>query len=145
MRPLRFVLRFIGVVQIFFGLLFVLAPSSTPALIGAQPDAPPWVNWLLVMSGARFLGYGYGMFVAARDPERHQSWITSMIAVQLIDWVATIGYLVAGDVTLHNVSTAAFLPPLFIAALAWWHPRRWTTGNAGQGLGSKPSSSIGSA
>lgn len=124
MSMLKFTLRFIGVVQLFFGLLFVLAPSKIAPALHLHPHQPAWVNWLFVMAGGRFLGYAYGMFVAARDPERNRSWIDSMIVVQSMDWFGTIGYLVAGDVSLRNVTTAAFLPPLFMAGLIAWRPRR---------------------
>lgn len=77
------------------------------------------------MMGGRFRGYAFGMFVAAGDPEGNRSWIDSMIVVQALDWIGTLGYLIAGDVSLRNVTTAAFLPPLFVAALLWCHPRRY--------------------
>jgi len=125
MHQIRFLLRFISVVQLFFGVLFVLPPTATAPLLGLQPAAPPWVSWLLVMLGARFLGYAYGMFVAANDPRRNQTWINTMIVVQAIDWIGTAGYLLARDVSLRNVSGAAFLPLIFIAGLLWWHPHRW--------------------
>ena len=126
MRRLRFMLRLIGVVQLGLGLAFVLVPNRFATFQGLHPSPPGWVDWLFVMMGGRFLGYGVGMFVAARDPYRNRSWIDTMIAVQALDWIATIGYLVAGDVGLRNVTTAAFLPPLFIAALLTWHPRHWS-------------------
>lgn len=124
MRGLRFTLRFIGVVQLFFGLLFTVAPTVAGGLLGFAPEAPAWAAWLFVMMGARFLGYAFGMFVAARDPLRHQSWIDTMIGIQVIDWLATVGFLVAGDLPLVNVISALVLPMLFVAGLLWWHPRR---------------------
>lgn len=117
-------LRFIGVVQFFFGLLFTFAPTNAGTLLGLTPEPPPWVAWLFVMMGARFLGYGCGMFVAARNPAQNQSWINTMIGIQAIDWIATIGFLAAGDLPLMNVLSAVILPVVFIAGLVWWHPRR---------------------
>lgn len=124
---IRVTLRFIGIVQLVFGALFVLAPTWIAPALSLHPHQPSWVNWLFAMMGARFLGYGIGMLIAARDPQRHRAWIDTMIMVQALDWAATIGYLVAGDVTLRNVTTAAFLPPIFIAALLIFHPRRLAT------------------
>ncbi len=125
MRPLRVTLLVIAGFQLVLGALFLVAPGATADLFGLAPDAPPWARWLFAMMAARFLGYAYGMVVAARDPLRHVSWIDSMIAVQAIDWIATLAVLAAGDLTLQQVSTAAFMPVLFISALLWWHPRRW--------------------
>lgn len=125
MFGLRLMLRFVGVVQFFFGILFTVAPASAGGLLGLEPSATPgWVAWLFVMMGARFLGYGVGMFVAARDPWAHQSWINTMIGIQVIDWVATVGFLLAGELPIINVASALILPVAFVAGLLWWHPRR---------------------
>jgi hypothetical protein len=124
MRPLRITLVVIGTVQLFFGVLFLLSPGPTADLLGLGAAAPPWANWLFAMMAARFLGYAYGMFVTARAPRPNAAWIDTMIAIQVIDWLATLGYLVGGELTLRQVSTASFLPVLFVAALLWWHPRR---------------------
>lgn len=125
MSRLSFLLRFIGVVQLFFGILFTFAPARAGALLGLEPSATSdWVQWLFVMMGARFLGYGVGMFVAARDPLHHRSWIDTMIGIQVIDWVATVGFLVAGDLPLIRVASALILPVVFVGGLLWWHPRR---------------------
>ena len=124
MRTLRTTLIVIGIAQLVLGTLFLLAPGAAAELLGLQPVAPAWAHWLFAMMAARFLGYAYGMFAAARNPERMTSWINTMIAIQVIDWLATIAYLTAGDVTIRQVSTASFLPVLFVGALLWKHPRR---------------------
>lgn len=124
MRGLRFTLRFIAVVQFFFGVLFTFAPGAAGTLLGLEPTAPAWVEWLFVMMGARFLGYAAGMLVASRDPMAHQSWINTMIAIQVVDWLATVGFLLSGDLPLTHVVSALVLPVLFVAGLTWWHPRR---------------------
>lgn len=131
MRPLRTVLLVIAVVQAFFGLLFLLAPGAAPALLGLSDPAPAWANWLFAMMAARFLGYAVGMVLAARDPLGQVSWINTMIGIQLLDWVATLAALLSGALVLRNVTSAAFLPPLFVAALLWWHPRRAARRTAG--------------
>lgn len=120
MRLLRPTLVLIGVIQIALGLVF-LVPNAFPALLGL-PDAPPWATWMLTMFSARAFGFGYGMLVAARDPQRHRTWIVGMIGVQALDWVATIAYLATGTLTLSTVTTAAFLPLIFIGVL-WRVPR----------------------
>ncbi|MCA9910444.1 MAG: hypothetical protein KC519_17425, partial [Anaerolineae bacterium] len=118
MRLLRSTLIVIGVVQLMFGLIFILVPGQFATFFNL-PTAPEWVNWLFAMMGARFAGYAAGMFLAARDPPKHRSWIPIMIGIQSIDWLATIFYLLNGAVTLAQVTTAAFLPLIFIAVLAW--------------------------
>lgn len=115
MKLLKRALTFIGVVQLILGTIF-LVPGLFQQLIGLE-EAPQWVDWLFVMFGARALGFGFGMLVAAREPERNLPWIRAMIGIQAIDWVGTIAYLATGAVTLAQVTTAAFLPIVFIAIL----------------------------
>lgn len=115
MKLLRPTLVVIGVVQIALGIVFLI-PDLFANVMGLE-HPPGWVNWILAMLAARALGFGYGMLVAARDPRRHITWIRAMIAVQAIDWLGTLGYLAAGSVTLVNVTTAAFLPVVFVVIL----------------------------
>ena len=115
-KLLSFTLRFIALVQIVLGLAFLFAPDATGHLLGLAP-APDWTRWMFGMMAARFLGFGYGMLWAARDPAGNAAWIKAMIVIQAIDWVVTLYYLSAGAVTLVQVSTASFLPVIFIIVL----------------------------
>lgn len=124
MRVLRITLIVIGFFQLALGALFLVAPGPAASLLDLSPAAPPWVNWLFAMMAARFLGYAYGMFIAARSPRDHVGWINTMIVIQAVDWVATVAYLLKGDLSLRQVTTAVFVPVLFIGALLWFHPRR---------------------
>ena len=122
-KVLRATLWFIALVQIVLGAGFLAAPELTAQRLGLSL-APGWANWLLGMMAARFLAFGYGMFLAARDPVAARPWITAMIAVQAIDWLVTLKYLALGAVTLTQVSTASFLPVVFIAGFGglWLAP-----------------------
>jgi hypothetical protein len=117
---------------LFFGVVFTLAPTAAATVLGLRPSAPGWANWLFIMMGARFLGYGFGMFVAARDPRANLAWINTMIVVQIADWASTIGYLLVRDVSLRSVAPATILPVVFVAGLWRWHPRRLTHDTAAQ-------------
>jgi hypothetical protein len=112
----RATLVLIAVVQVVLGLIFVLSPATFPVLLGLPP-APPWTDWMFAMLGARALGFAYGMLVSLRDIGRHASWLTAMILVQAIDWIGTLLAVQAGKITLYQVSSAAFLPVLFIGVL----------------------------
>jgi hypothetical protein len=127
MRPLKLTLYVIGSFQLILGLAFLAAPEPVARQLGFEPAAPAWANWLLAMMAARFLGYAYGLFWSARHPDGAGPWIDTMIAIQAIDWIATLTYLYRGEVTLRQVSTASFMPVVFIAALTWFHPRRSPT------------------
>lgn len=106
----------IAVVQIVLGLIFIISPATFPALLGL-PTAPAWTDWMFAMLGARALGFAYGMLISLRDVWRHASWLAAMILVQAIDWIGTVLAVQAGKVMLYQVSTASFLPILFIAVL----------------------------
>ncbi len=58
-----------------------------------------------------------------RPPGYRIAWIDTMIVIQAIDWIATTAYLLTGAVSLRQVTTAAFLPVVFIGMLLWWRTR----------------------
>jgi hypothetical protein len=122
MRSLRVTLVIIGIVQVFFGLPFVVAPGLFSLLLHL-PGAPAWTAWFFVMNGARFLALSYGMFLAARDPVKHVAWINAMIVVQILDWLGTMYSILTGAITLAQAATASFLPVIFVVALLIWYPR----------------------
>ncbi len=107
----------IALVQIVLGVIFTLSPGTFPAFLGLPP-APAWTDWMFAQFGARALGFAFGMLIALRDIRRHAPWLAAMTGVQAIDWIATILAVEAGKVTLAQVSTASFLPVLFMAVLA---------------------------
>ncbi|MCB0915345.1 MAG: hypothetical protein KDC23_06525 [Actinobacteria bacterium] len=119
---LKATLGVIGAIQVVLGVV-LLVPGLAVTVLDLEP-APGWTDWLLVMFAARALGFGYGMFIAARDPAAHRSWIGAMVGVQLVDWIGTIGYLIGGQVTLAQVTTAAFLPLVFVVILLARFPHR---------------------
>lgn len=122
-RPLlRWTLYGIALVQFVLGLGFLFSPEGMARQLGLPP-VPGWANWLFGMMAARFLAVGVGMLLAARDPLRHRAWIGAMVGIQLIDWLVTLYSLWLGTVTLAQVSTASFLPVLFIAVLVGCWPR----------------------
>jgi hypothetical protein len=122
MTLLVWVLRFIALVQLVLGVGFLLAPGPLAQALGLAP-APVWTGWLFAMMAARFLGFAYGMSLATRDPARHIHWINAMLVIQAIDWLATVYYLSSGAVTLAQVTTASFLPVVFIALVLANYPR----------------------
>lgn len=121
-RTLSFTLWFIAIVQFVLGAGFLVAPQGMASALGLAAT-PGWANWMFGMMAARFLAYGYGMLLAARDPAGSLPWLRSMVVIQLIDWGVTVKYLLAGAVTLAQVNTASFLPLVFVALLLWAWPR----------------------
>ncbi|MDD0837695.1 hypothetical protein PSQ40_03830 [Curvibacter sp. HBC61] len=115
-RSLPHTLRWIAAVQVALGLAFALAPERAAEALGLPP-APGWAHWLLGMMAARCLAFGWGLWQVAKRPEGGRMWIQLMAFIQAVDWLVTLKYLALGAVTLSQVSTASFLPLLFILAL----------------------------
>lgn len=112
---------FIALVQLILGLGYLFAPAPFHRVLGLE-GLPAWAGWPFGMTGARFLAFAFGMLQVARKPWEHRVWIQAMVGVQLIDWLATMKYLLAGTLTLAQVSTASFLPLVFIALLLIAYP-----------------------
>ena len=112
----------IAIAQFGLGLGYLLAPAAFNGLLGLTA-APAWTAWPFAMLGARFLAFGFGMLLVVRDPWANRGWIQAMIAVQALDWIGTMVYVLAGTVTLSQVATASFLPVLFVVGLAAGYPR----------------------
>ena len=119
---LKFSLYFVGFVQVVLGLIFLLIPTNYASMMGLQ-QAPNWVNWMFTFMSIRMIGFGAGMFIAAKDPIKNKLWIQIMIVMQAMDWLGTVFYLTAGVVTLAQVTSASFLPLIFIALLVYSYPR----------------------
>lgn len=120
---LQITLIIVGIAQIFFGAAFTFIPAKFGAMLGL-PEAPQWTYWMFSMFGARCFGFAYGMFLAAHDPEQHTHWIIAMVGVQVVDWLGTLYYLTGGVVTMAQVSSAAYLPLIFIILLTVFFPRK---------------------
>lgn len=116
-RALPHTLRGIAGVQVVLGLAFALAPERAAQALDLPP-APGWAHWLLGMMAARCLAFGWGFWQVAKRPESGRMWIQLMVFIQAVDWLVTLKYLALGAVTLSQVSTASFLPLLFILALS---------------------------
>ena len=70
------------------------------------------------------LAFGYGMWWAARNLAQARVWIGSMVFIQAVDWIVTLKYLYLGAVTVAQVSTAAYLPVVFMVVLWLGRPRQ---------------------
>lgn len=120
---LRTTLAVVAAFQVVLGIAFIAAPAQFAAALDL-PATPPWAAWMFAMFSARALAFAYGSVLAFRDPHRNRSWIIAMIGVQAIDWVATVAFIASGAITLAQATTAAFMPVLFIAGLAYGFPRK---------------------
>ena len=125
MQKLKWLLMFIGVVQLVLGVAILLAPTLFFATMGYSVP-PADLNYMFGMLAARFIAYGWGMFVIAQKPEQNLFWLNNMILIQVIDLAVGLIYTGRGAVPLAISAFPMFNATLFIALLWLWHPQRQT-------------------
>ena len=119
---LKIMLMFVGVVQIILGVLYLVAPQLLLQWMGHSHPAAD-IQYPLGMLAARFLAYGVGMFVIARQPLQHKFWILNMIVIQLIDLAVGVIYTMNGSISLSLSGFPMFNASLIALLLWWWRPR----------------------
>lgn len=127
MKKLTIVLRVVGILQIVLGAAYLLAPGAFTEWMKLSP-APHDANYAYGMLASRFIAYGIGMFVIAKDPRGNLFWIKNMILVQVVDLGVGLFYTAQGVLSL---STSAFpmLNAILIAGLLFlWMPRQVGSG-----------------
>lgn len=122
MKKLQVVLIMIGVVQLLLGLLYLFLPLQFLAMMGSAVTEAD-IAYPLGMLAARFLAYGLGMFIIARDPVRHLFWINNMVFIQAVDLAAGIFYTFTGVVAWQHSAFPMFNATLFIILLTLWRPK----------------------
>jgi hypothetical protein len=116
MRKLQVVCYVIGISQIILGGLYLFAPSFFIGWQGLNIPAQD-MNYPLAMLAARFLVYGVGMFVIARQPSENRFWLNGMIAIQVIDLAAGCFYTTVGVVSFESSIVPMVNAALFIVLM----------------------------
>ena len=126
---LKILLVVVGIVQLVLGGAYLLAPHALLHWMGHSLPAAD-INYPFGMLAARFIAYGLGMFVIAREPVRHGFWLRNMVLIQMIDLGVGVYYTVTGTVSLQLSAFPMFNAAL-IAVLLWlWRPRSASTSAA---------------
>jgi len=116
MKKIQYVCYLVGISQIVLGGLYLFAPSFFVGWQGLNIPAQD-MNYPLAMFAARFLVYGVGMFVIARQPSENRFWLNGMIAIQMIDLAAGIFYTIIGVVSFESSMVPMFNAALFIVLM----------------------------
>ena len=122
MIKLRILLRIIGIVQLILGLGFLFFPAVVIQFM-KLPITPNEINYLFGMLAARFVAYGIGMFVIARDPEKYSFWVKNMLLIQVIDLAVGLFYTINGTLSLAVSAFPMFNAFLFAVLLFLWRPQ----------------------
>ena len=126
---LKVFLMIAGVVQIVLGFLYLIFPHEFLHSMGHTIPMKD-INYPLGMLAARFLAYGVGMFVIARNPVEHQFWIKNMVCIQTVDLAVGIFYTLNGTIS-RSLSGFSMFNATLIAALLWiWRPQQPDTPKA---------------
>ena len=86
--------------------------------------APHDTKYAFGMLSARFIAYGIGMLVIARDPVRNLFWINNMILIQLIDLGVGVFYTLNGTLALSSSAFPMFDAVIFAGLLLLWRPKQ---------------------
>ena len=121
MTRTRMICTIIALSQLALGAIYLVAPGAFIAWQGLTPIAPD-TGYPLAMLAGRFLVYGVGMLMIAREPVKYRLWLDGMIAIQLVDLLAGLAYVSAGIVPLGVAAFPMFDAALFIALLIWVRP-----------------------
>ena len=129
MRNFKIVAGVVGLSQIVLGMLYLFAPLW---FIGWQglvvPDAQ--ISYPLAMLAARFVIYGVGMFVIARNPAENRFWLDGMIAIQGIDLAAGVYYTASGIIPFADTMIPMVNATAFIILMLWVRLPRTLAANA---------------
>lgn len=123
MKKLRYLLKFVGAIQIILGLAYLFVPALFLHAMGhtiPQPD----IYYPLGMLAARFIAYGIALFVIARAPAQHVLWLDFMILIQAIDLLVGIFYTSTGVLPLSLSAFPMFNAAWIILLLAIWRPQQ---------------------
>lgn len=122
LKVLKVVLVVVGLIQVVFGLGYLLIPSMFNQMMGYAP-VPPWTDFISRFGGVRFLAMAIGMWLAFRDPIKNISWIKVMIFVQAVDFLAALYTVLSGTLPVAKVNVALVLPLLWTILLTVFYPK----------------------
>lgn len=115
---LTYFLRVVAVIQIALGLGYLFTPGLFLHSMGHSSVAPD-IYYPLGMLAARFIVYGFALWVIATHAQRYRVWILGMAYIQLIDFLVGVIYTVQGVVPL-SLSGFPMFNAIWIGLLCWW-------------------------
>ena len=116
-RMLKVVLVVLGVVQLVYGIGFLLIPGLLVTLSGGPTPEYGWLRW----SGGILIALAYGTFRVLRNPAKQDVYVTAMALACLLNAVGHLISIIAGDFT--GTTWFIVLPmalTFVLAVLLWW-------------------------
>lgn len=116
-KMLKVALLILGVVQLAYGIPFLLTPGLLVTISGGAPVDYGWLRW----SGGVIVGLAYGTLKVSRNPAKQDVYVTTMALTCLLTAVGHLIAMIAGDYT--GATWFIVLPMVLTFALAvfiWW-------------------------
>lgn len=114
---LKVVLVILGIVQLVYGIGFLLFPGLLVTMSGGPAPEYSWLRW----SGGILLALAYGTFRVFRNPTKQEVYVTTMVLVGLLTAVGLLISLIAGE---YSGATWFIVVPMVItfalAVFLWW-------------------------
>lgn len=123
MKKLTILLWLVGTVQLILGAAYLVAPGAFIAWMKLSPT-PLDANYAYGMLASRFIAYGIGMFVIARNPKQNIFWIKNMILIQVVDLGVGVFYTARGVLSLSSSAFPMFNASLIAVLLFLWKPKK---------------------
>lgn len=115
LKPLLWI---IAASQLVLGALTLFLPFTFFGWMGLTIP-PADTAYMIGLLGARFVAYGIGMIMLARQPEPSSFWMGNMLLIQLIDFAVGAAYLLRGIVGLSVLAFPMTNAAIFAAGLAF--------------------------
>ena len=116
-RMLKVALVILGIVQLVYGIGFLLIPGLLVTISGGPTPEYGWLRW----SGGILVALAYGTFRVFRNPAKQDAYVTTMALAGLLNTVGLLISIIAGEYT--GATWFIVLPMVLTFALAvflWW-------------------------
>lgn len=116
-RMLKVALVILGIVQLVYGIGFLLIPGLLVTVSGGPTPEYSWLRW----SGGILLALAYGTFRVFHNPAKQDVYVTTMALASLLNAVGLLLSIIAGEYT--GATWFIVVPMVLTFALAvflWW-------------------------
>jgi len=123
MKKTAWLLRVVGAIQIFLGVLYLFVPSLMLSSMG-HSSVEADIYYPLAMLASRFIAYGVAFIYISNHLEGYKLWAVIMVLIQAIDLMAGIFYTATGVVSLElsgfPMFNATWIIVLLLLSLRKW-------------------------
>jgi hypothetical protein len=122
-RALKVVLIVCGVIEILFGMLFVIFTDQAASMIGVS-EVSGYLMYTMASLGMCIIAPSVFLIVAARDPLRHINWVKFAILWFILGVVGGLYSIVRGYVDFSHVGMQIIMDAVFAVLFLVFYPWR---------------------